>query len=38
MWCRLIKMTSIMFYTIGDWGAFQKESINIMKKIIISNE
>lgn len=30
---RLIKMSATLFYTIGDWGAFQQESINIMKKL-----
>lgn len=30
---RLINMSATLFYTIGDWGAFQQESINIMKKL-----
>ncbi len=27
------KTNSLIFYTIGDWGAYQQESLQIMKKI-----
>ena len=26
-------MPSSVFYTIGDWGAFQQESIKILKNV-----
>lgn len=28
-----LAMLSLLFFTIGDWGAFQKESISIMKQV-----
>ena len=29
----LMKMSSFVFFTLGDWGAFQQESINVLKNV-----